>query len=277
MADFLSAACVQMTSSPDIEDNLRRVEILIREAASQGANFIATPENTCQIRFPASLGLNSAYRQDEHPGVKLFSALARELGVVLLIGSMSIKTSDNKLSNRSFLFSKNGEIKATYDKIHLFDVDLGGGETYCESDVISSGKNAVISPLNKDFMLGLSICYDLRFAYLYRSLAQKGANIMCVPAAFTVPTGRAHWEVLLRARAIETGSYVIAPAQVGEHEGGRQTWGHSMIIDPWGQIISQQEDGQGVIIADLFVDKIAKARLAIPALEHDRGYKINQD
>ncbi len=274
MAKSLSIACVQMTSSPDMDDNLKRVEILIREAAKQGASFIATPENTCQICYPAEKTLDNVYTQENHPGVKLFATLAAELNVNLLIGSVSIKGKGNKLLNRSFLFSKDGAVAATYDKIHLFDVNLGGGETYCESDIIASGENAVLCPIDDDFTLGLSICYDLRFAYLYRSLAQKGANIMCVPAAFTVPTGRAHWEVLLRARAIETGSYVIAPAQVGEHEGGRHTYGHTMIIDPWGQVITSQDEGEGIIIADLDIDQVKKVRLAIPALEHDRDYTV---
>ncbi len=274
MASSLRIACIQMTSSTDMEGNLNRVEILIREAAAQGAYFIVTPENTCQIRFPSYKALENPYSQEDHPAVTLFSKLANELGVNLLIGSIIIKSSGGKLLNRSFLFSKSGNIIATYDKIHLFDVNLGGGETYCESDIIEAGGNAVIAPINDDFTIGMSICYDLRFAYLYRSLAQKGANIMCIPAAFTVPTGQAHWEVLLRARAIETGSYIIAAAQVGVHEGGRMTYGHSMVIDPWGRIITSQDESEGVIIADFNIGQVEKARASVPALEHDRDYVI---
>ncbi len=274
MADTLKVACVQMTSSADIEGNLKKAEHLIRAAVEQGANFVATPENTCHIRSEAELKLESAQAQEDHIGVPFFASLAKELNITLLIGSMTIKHDSKKLLNRSFLFSADGKLSATYDKIHLFDVQLANGETYCESDVMDAGSNAVTSKLNDDFTAGLSICYDLRFAGLYRDLAKGGANILCVPAAFTVPTGKAHWEVLLRARAIETGCYVIAPAQVGEHEGGRKTYGHSMIIDPWGQVLAQKESGEGIIISDINIYQVNKARTAIPALEHDRNYLV---
>lgn len=277
MADILKVACVQMTSSPDIQENLEKAAHFIREAAAHGATFVVTPENTCHIRTPAELKLDSAKSQDAHVGVPFFAALARELGIKLLIGSMAVKEAEGeKLLNRSFLFSPDGRVQATYDKIHLFDVDLPNGETYCESDVMASGNVAVIANIDDDFTAGLSICYDLRFACLYRSLAQGGANVLCVPAAFTVPTGQAHWETLLRARAIETGSYVIAAAQVGEHEGGRKTYGHSIIIDPWGSIIAQADEEEGVILADFDVASVRKARSAIPALKHDRDYTIER-
>ncbi len=264
MAKLLKVACVQMTSGGDIDVNLENAVSLIRRAASMGAKFIATPENTCYMN---ALDAPFVMPKDEQAETSLFSALAKELGITLLIGSMLVKASDNKAFNRSFLFSKSGEIIATYDKIHLFDVDLPTGESHRESDYIKAGEHAVTAPITDDFTLGASICYDLRFPHLYRNLAKSGANILSVPAAFTVPTGQAHWEVLLRARAIETGSYVIAPAQVGEHDGGRKTYGHSMIIDPWGGILAQQESGQGVIIADLDIEQVNKARTAIPALK----------
>ena len=269
----MKAACIQITSSPVIEDNLKTAERYIRQAAEQGASFIATPENTCHIRFPAVQKCESAYTFDEHPAMPFFSALAKELEITLLIGSIAVKTED-KLWNRSLLFAPDGELMTTYDKIHLFDVDLPTGESHKESDVMKPGEKLGISKISDDFTLGLSICYDLRFAYLYREMAQKGANILCVPAAFTVPTGKAHWEVLLRARAIETGSYVIAPAQVGEHEGGRKTYGHSLIINPWGEVLADGGESEGIITADLDINKITEARTSIPALQHDREISL---
>ncbi|PCI56097.1 MAG: amidohydrolase [Alphaproteobacteria bacterium] len=274
MADILKVACVQMTSSPDIQENLEKAAHFIREAAAHGATFIVTPENTCHIRTPSALKQESAKSQDTHVGVPFFAGLARELGVKLLIGSMAMKEEGEKLLNRSLLFAQDGTIQAAYDKIHLFDVALMNGEIHRESDVMAPGNMAVTAAVDESFTVGLSICYDLRFAYLYRSLAQKGANILCVPAAFTIPTGQAHWEILLRARAIETGSYVMASAQVGEHEGGRKTYGHSMIIDPWGSVIAQAGEEEGIILADLDIELVNKVRDAIPALNHDRDYTI---
>ena len=273
MAKTLSVACVQMTSTPDIQENLEAVSVLIRKAAEQGARFIVTPENTCHMRKSSELKLESTPRQDDHPGVPFFSDLAKELGVTLLIGSMAVRVDGDKLLNRSFVFAPDGSLVDAYDKIHLFEVQLSTGEAHREADVFKAGERAVTIPLENDFTAGLSICYDLRFAYLYRALAKAGANILCVPAAFTVPTGQAHWETLLRARAIETGCYVLAAAQVGEHEGGRKTYGHSMIIAPWGEKIAEIADGVGIVQATLEIEKIEKARGAINALNHDREFK----
>jgi len=274
MANLLKTACVQMTSGGDINANLEKAGMLIRQAAAKGAGFIATPENTCHIRPLSSLDIDLAMSGDDHIGIPFFSDIAKELGVTLLIGSMLVKSLDGKAYNCSFLFSNDGSLAATYDKIHLFDVELECGEKHCESKTIKAGDKAVIAQINDDFTLGMSICYDLRFAHLYRDMAKAGANILSVPAAFTLPTGRAHWEVLLRARAIETGCYVIAPAQFGEHDGGRNTYGNSMIIDPWGHILSQKDAGEGIIYADLDVKQVNKARAAIPALKHDRKYSL---
>ena len=270
---FLKAACVQMNAGPDVSENLKTAETFVREAAGQGAQFVVTPEHTCHVRFPAEGMLESAFSQDEHPGVSFFSDLARELGVWLLIGSMAVKVSEDKLLNRSFLFSDQGDLVATYDKIHLFDVALPTGEVHRESDLIKPGEMAVVAstPWAK---VGMSICYDVRFPHLYRDLAKAGASILAVPAAFTVPTGRAHWEILLRARAIETGSFVMASAQTGEHEGGRRTWGHSMIINPWGEVLAVAESEPGVILAELNLGAVAKTRRTIPALQHDRLYEV---
>lgn len=265
-----TAACIQITSSDNIQDNLAMTERMIREAAANGATLIATPENTCHILTPSIEKLKTAVAQDLHPAIEQFSKLALELGVWIMIGSMAIKISDDKLANRTFLFSPQGGLVSHYDKIHLFDVDLPTGERHRESDLIAPGEELVVAdtPLGK---IGMSICYDVRFAALYRALAHKGAQILAIPAAFTVPTGRAHWDVLLRARAIETGSFVIAAAQTGEHHGGRKTYGHSMIISPWGEIIAQADDKPGIIYGKIDLSEVDKARAAIPALKHDRA------
>ncbi len=267
----IKAACIQLNSGPDISENLERLGGFIRAAASGGAQFIATPENSDRVRFPPDS--EGALVEGEHPGIPFASDLARELGVHLLIGSYGIKLDNGKAANRSFLFSPEGVVAATYDKIHLFDVQLAGGETYKESDIIAPGDCAVVADMGAA-KLGMSICYDLRFPHLYRDLAKAGADILAVPAAFTVPTGRAHWKSLLRARAIETGSFVVAPGQVGEHENGRRTWGHSLIISPWGEVLAEAGDAPEILYADLILSHVRKARGAIPALNHDRDYKL---
>lgn len=274
MTTLLRAACIQMESSPDIEDNMKTAERLIRAAAERGAQLIATPENSCCMREKAADKIACAPVATMHPALLLFSQLAQELGVWILAGSLSIRKSegDSKLYNRSYLFDATGARVASYDKIHLFDVDLPTGERRRESETVIPGTHAIVaqSPWGK---IGLSICYDVRFAYLYRAMAQAGAKILTVPAAFTVPTGQAHWEILLRARAIETGSFVLAPAQGGTHEGGRKTWGHSLIIGPWGEILAQgAAQGEDIIMADLDMEAVDKARAAIPALRHDRVF-----
>ncbi len=274
MGSSLKVACIQITSGPDIHENMKKTGALIEEAAKNGAQFILTPENTSRMLSQHEKKIAEALTQDDHPAVPFFADLAKSLNVTLLIGSMAMKTDGDKLLNRSFLFAPDGTIQNTYDKIHLFDVRLPTGEDHTESKVIKPGTQAVVAKVNDDFSVGMSICYDLRFSYLFRDLAKAGANILSIPAAFTVPTGKAHWEVLLRARAIETGSYVLAPAQVGEHDGGRRTYGHSLIIDPWGRILAQKEDGEGVIYADINVAEVNTARGAIPALTHDRDYEV---
>lgn len=269
-----NVACIQLNSGTDIQDNLNVAAKLISDAVREGAEFVVTPENTDFVRQSASLTLETALPADKHPGISFFSLLAKELQVWLLIGSMKIKISDDKVANRSFLFSDKGQLMATYDKIHMFDADLPNGETYRDSDTTKPGGQAVIAstPWKK---LGMTICYDLRFPQLYRDLAKNGAEIMAVPSAFTAETGKAHWETLLRARAIETGSFVIAPAQVGGHEGGRRTHGHSMIIGPWGKILAEATDGNpGFITRQIDLVQTTKARVAIPSLQHDCQYEL---
>lgn len=263
------AACVQLSSTDSVADNLVTTERMIREAAAKGAKLIATPENTCHILTPSIKKLKTAVAQELHPALRQFSALALELGVWILVGSIAVKISTDKLANRSLLFSPEGGLFAHYDKIHLFDVSLPTGEIHRESDLIEPGEQLVMADTGLG-KIGLSICYDVRFAHLYRALAQKGAQILAVPAAFTVPTGEAHWEVLLRARAIETGSFVIAPAQTGQHHGGRRTYGHSMIISPWGKVLAEAGTEPGIVYAEIDLAEVDKARAAIPALLHDR-------
>ena len=205
--------------------------ILCERLQAVGARFIATPENTTLMAPDGGAKLASSFDEANDPALPVFAALAKELGVWLLIGSLAIKVSDTKTANRSFLFGPDGIIRARYSKIHLFDVELTSGEVYRESNTVAGGHEAVVA--DTDFgRIGLSICYDLRFPQLYRQLAQKGAYLFSVPSAFTVPTGEAHWHVLLRARAIENGAFVIAPAQGGKHANGRKTYGHSLIIAP---------------------------------------------
>lgn len=268
---MLRAAVIQLNAKPSVEENLREAEALIRAAAKDGAQFIATPENTCRMRAKIEDKMATSFAQEDHPAIPFFTKLAKELGVTLLVGSISSIRVGDKLANRSFLIGRDGEVKATYDKIHMFDVDLPNGEQYRESDTNQAGDKAVLG-LADGLKIGMSVCYDVRFPHLYRGLAKQGAEILAVPSAFTVPTGKAHWHVLLRARAIENGAFVIAPAQVGTHEGGRATWGHSMIIDPWGKVLAEiQKDSPGYICADLDLEEVAKARSAIPSLLHDRA------
>lgn len=266
---MMKLAAIQMTSGADIGDNLAAAEAMIRNAAAEGATLIATPEVTDLVAASPADRLEKAFTQDAHPGIALFSGLARELSVDLLIGSMVIKTEAEKLANRSFFFAQDGTLAGTYDKIHLFDVDLPGGESYRESDHYAAGSGRTLVKTDA-CALGMSICYDLRFPYLYRSYARDGADILAVPALFTVPTGRAHWHVLLRARAIETGCFVLAPAQIGDH-GSRQSYGHSLIISPWGEILAERTDETpGILVSEINPDAVAAARSAIPSLSHDR-------
>ncbi len=263
------AACVQLRTGEDIGRNIAEASALIAEAARQGAAFVATPETTHLMELGGKALFAKTVAQEDDPGVKAFSALAETLNIWLLIGSLAIRVAPDKVANRSFVFAPDGTLRATYDKIHMFDVDLQGGESYRESKNFRAGDRAVIAPLPWGG-LGLTICYDLRFPYLYRVLAQAGARFLAVPAAFTQQTGRAHWHVLLRARAIETGCFVLAPAQGGNHENGRKTYGHSLIVSPWGDILAEAGEEPAVIVADLDPGLIDTARARIPSLSHDR-------
>ncbi len=265
----MKAACIQLRCGGDIQRNLVQAEALIRAAHADGARFIATPENTLIMQTDTEALFATIQPEAQTEAIAHYADLAKSLNIDLLIGSMAIKLSPEKAANRSFLFRRDGQIKARYDKMHMFDVQINEREQWCESANYQPGQSPVIAKLG-DFTLGLSICYDLRFADLYKHYARAGANILSVPAAFTVVTGKAHWQVLLRARAIETSSYVIAPAQGGAHEGGRRTFGHSMIIDPWGQVIAEIDDDEpGYCLADLDIEYVQSVRARIPAWDQE--------
>ena len=269
---ILKAALVQLRTPATQAAALAQAEPLVREAAGAGAKLIATPEATNILQRDRARLFEAVRPLEQDECVQGLRALARELGVWILIGSALVRREDGQLANRSTLVGDDGEVKATYDKIHMFDVDLPTGERHRESALYTPGERAAVAetPWGK---IGLSVCYDVRFAQLYRALAKAGAEILAVPAAFTRPTGEAHWEILLRARAIETGAFVLAPAQGGFHEDGRGTWGRSTIIGPWGEILAKAGDDEPqVITAELDLDAVAKARAAIPALANDRAF-----
>jgi predicted amidohydrolase len=266
----LTVACVQTNTTREPLENVERVSPMIREAAARGARLITTPEIVGMLEPKRDLALAKARPEETHEVLAAFRGLAAELGVWLLVGSISIKVSDDKLANRSFLLDDRGNVVARYSKIHMFDVQVGDGQTYRESNTYQSGEEAVIAETPWGRM-GMTICYDIRFPYLYRTLAQAGAQVLFAPAAFTKVTGEAHWHVLQRARAIETGCFVISAAQTGEHAEGRRTYGHSVIVDPWGRVLADAGDAVGVITAEIDLDEVAAARGKIPSLTHDRA------
>jgi predicted amidohydrolase len=265
------AACVQLRSSDDVRENIYDTTNLIRDAARQGAQFIATPENTTLMAPDGGAKLDRSFIESKDPALPAFRALAAELSVWLLIGSLAIKVSGAKTANRSFLIDPNGRISARYDKIHLFDVDLPSGEKYRESNTVEGGDTAILADLPW-CKLGMTICYDLRFPKLYRALAKDGATLLSVPSAFTETTGKAHWHVLVRARAIENGAFVIAPAQGGAHANGRKTYGHSLIVAPWGEIIAEGGTDPGIFMAEIDTALALDARARIPNLKHDVAF-----
>ena len=272
------AAGVQMRTGLEVAANVAEAERLIRAAASDGADYVLTPEMTTILDRDRERLLAAIRPEESDPSLARFRILASELRLFLHIGSMAIKLGETgsspgqpAIANRSFLIAPDGSLLARYDKIHMFDVDLAGGESYRESAVFRPGDAAVVAPLPWG-SLGMTVCYDLRFPQLYRALAQSGADFLSVPSAFTVPTGEAHWHVLLRARAIENGAFVFAPAQCGEHAEGRRTFGHSLIVAPWGEVLAEASDAVGVITAEIDTDRIAKARRMVPSLHHDRPF-----
>jgi predicted amidohydrolase len=270
MTQRFVAGLVQMTAGTEIDENVKVASQLIREARGRGAQLVVTPENTTQIEPDKARVLAETQPEATHPAIPPFRALAQELNVWLLIGSLTVKASDAKCWNRSYLFAPDGSIAARYDKIHMFDVQVGDGQSYRESSTFEPGRQAVMADLPWA-RLGLTICYDIRFPYLYRALAQGGAEILTAPAAFTEVTGQAHWHVLQRARAIETGCYLLSAAQCGTHARGRRTFGHSVIVAPWGEVLADGGTEPGVVTHEIDLAAVASARHRIPALTHDRA------
>jgi predicted amidohydrolase len=273
---IFKAAAIQMCSGIDPAGNAESMARLVREAAAHGAVYVQTPEMTGSLnRDRASMRPNLRGEEDDLI-VEAARGLAGELGIHLHVGSTAIGLAEGKIANRGFLFGPDGEKICHYDKIHMFDVDLDNGESWRESAAYTPGATARL--INLPFArLGTAICYDVRFPELFRAQAAAGAEIMSVPAAFTRQTGEAHWEILLRARAIENGLFVIAAAQAGLHEDGRETFGHSMIVDPWGKVLAAAGgSGEGVVLADIDIDAVRAARGKIPNLKNARPFTIEE-
>ena len=271
----MRVACLQMRSTTDLAENLATLEQMVGEAAAQGATYIQSPEMTSLIeKNPKLLLANIEADSGQNRVVALAQNLAKRHGIWLHIGSIAARTEGEKAANRGLLFSPDGARVASYDKIHMFDVDLPNNESWCESALYQAGSEAIIAKCG-GFNLGMSICYDLRFPHLYRALSQAGANILSCPAAFTKQTGEAHWHTLLRARAIENGAFMIAAAQGGTHDDGRRTYGHSMVINPWGKIIAELEhDNPAILVCDIDLKEVAQSRARIPALSNNQEFAI---
>ena len=272
---IFKAAAVQMRSGTSPERNAADMEVLVRQAAGQGAAYVQTPEMTGALIRDKQAGAAAFTTEDKDVVVATARRLAKELGIYLHVGSTAILRADGKLANRAYLFSPDGAAIAGYDKIHMFDVDLDNGESWRESASYEPGTEAAVTDI-EGTRLGFAVCYDLRFPQLFRAEAMAGAEVLTVPAAFTRQTGEAHWHVLLRARAIENGAYVIAAAQGGLHEDGRETYGHSLIVDPWGRIIAEASHNEpGVIVAEIDPSQSLVARRKIPNLKNARGFTVN--
>ncbi len=268
---------LQLNSGDDPIQNLETTLTLLRDAVADGAEFVLTPEVTNCVSTSRTHQREVLREEADDPSLKALADAARDHGIWLLIGSLALKIDDphGRFANRSFLISPEGRIAARYDKIHMFDVAVSEAETYRESSGYRPGDQAVLARMG-DVSLGMTVCYDLRFPQLYRDLAQAGAQIISIPSAFSPITGAAHWEVLLRARAIETGCFVLAPAQTGEHAISRgkprRTYGHSLVVAPWGEVLADVGEDTGVTVVDLDLDQVTKARQRVPSLSHDRPY-----
>ena len=269
-----NAAMVQMCTGLLPEPSLEQGTKLIRQAAAQGADYVLTPEVSNMIQSNRKALFENLAPEEDDISLKAYRALAAELKIYLHIGSLALRASPERAVNRSFLIGPDGGVIASYDKIHMFDVDLPGGESYRESANYQPGETAVIADLPWG-RIGLTICYDMRFPALYRALAESGASFLTVPSAFTVKTGEAHWHTLLRARAIETGCFIFAAAQAGTHESKRQSYGHSLIVDPWGTILAEGDGVEtGVFMANIDPSKVETARKAVPSLQHGRRFSV---
>jgi predicted amidohydrolase len=268
------AACLQFCAVPDVGPNLETSLRLTRAAAAEGAELVCLPEYFSGIATDGARFVPTAFPEEKHPVLPAFREVARELGLWILLGSLAVTRPDGRIANRSYVVDPFGRIAAQYDKIHLFDVDLDAGKAYRESETISPGSVATVAETAWGG-LGLSVCYDLRFPQLYRELAKSGATMLAVPAAFTRLTGQAHWHVLVRARAIENGAYVFAPCQHGTFVGGGECFGHSLIVDPWGEVLADGGESEGFIIAEIDPAAVTRARARIPALTHDRKFSVD--
>jgi len=271
VANLLKIACLQVNPCADVRRNVTEMLRLAEEGAQQGARFLLTPEYCSCLDGRGSVMLESARREDSQLALQELRRFAADAGVWVLIGSLTIPLEDGRIANRSYLVDHTGAIAATYDKIHMFDLVLPDGRERRESRYYRPGVDAKVASTPWGG-LGLTICYDVRFPQLFRSLAKAGARMIAVPSAFTRPTGRDHWHVLLRSRAIETGSFVIAAATCGEHPGEHATFGHSLVVDPWGRILAEAGDEPGVLIAELDLSGVAKVRERLPSLRHDRSF-----
>jgi predicted amidohydrolase len=267
-----TAACIQMRSGRDVSRNRDDAVSLVREAATQGAHFAQTPEMTSLVCRDRAELFDKVGPEGQDQTLAALREVARERGIMIQIGSIAVKEGD-KVANRAFLIGSDGEVVASYDKIHLYDVDLPNGESWRESATYTGGREAVLAETPWGG-LGMTICYDVRFAALYKALAENGASFLSAPAAFTKQTGEAHWHVLHRARAIETGSFMISAAQGGLHEDGRETFGHSLIVDPWGRVLAEADTEPGVILAEIDVGLVTEVRGRIPTLKNARPFKV---
>jgi deaminated glutathione amidase len=267
------AAMIQMRSGLKPDANIDDAVRMIGEAKSAGAEYVLTPEMTNILAAKREQLFAAVVEEEADASLAAMRATARKLGIYIHVGSLAIKLSPDRAANRSFLIDPKGDIAARYDKIHMFDVDLAGGESYRESRNYRPGELAVLADLPWG-RLGLTICYDLRFPALYRALAEAGATMLAIPSSFTKQTGEAHWHALMRARAIENGCFVFAAAQAGKHENGRETYGHSLIVDPWGRIIAEGGTEPGVIMAEIDPAQVTDARARIPSLQHGRRFEI---
>ncbi len=271
MPDKFRVALLQMQTGNDLAANLESVKNMAREAARGGAQFVLTPEYALMMDGSGRVMRERALEPDGSPALPELQALARELSVWLLVGSLTLKTGDERIANRSYLLKPDGSIQASYDKIHMFDVTLPDGKVIRESSVYRPGKRAVLAPTPWG-PVGLTVCYDLRFPHLYRALAKAGASYLTIPSSFQRATGKVHWHTLIKARAIENACFVFAPAMCGEHPGNRTTYGHSLVVDPWGEVLADGGEAPGIVYADIDPARIERVRGMLPCLEHDRAF-----
>ena len=274
-ARALRVGLVQMCSSRNVAENLAEASRAIRTAAAKGARYVQTPEFTVLMEMQSKRLFAETKPEAENPALAELKTLARDLGIHLHLGSMGILVEPGRIANRSYLIGPDGRVAASYDKIHMFDAALGGGDNFRESKNFAAGGRAVVADMT-GARLGMTVCYDLRFAGLYRALAKAGAELIAVPSAFTRQTGEAHWHTLLKARAVETGAFVLAAAQTGSHACGRDTYGHSLVVSPWGEVVAEGGVQTSVIVADIQLQEVESARRRMPSLEHDRPFEVVQ-